>query len=210
MALAPLLEARLSGPLGIRFPSPLPTETLVWLSEHNPLLEFEQTSEGHLIVSPPTASPGNRGELELITQLVIWNKATGFGEVRGISGGVLLPQGGDYAPDGFVVPQADWDALRVEDRAATYVPVLPRAIFELLSPSNKAAGGFDREFQEKLDDYENSAVPLVVLLDPETAITTMRRPGRDDESTTANVVTFAELPDLNLNVAVIYAACINP
>jgi Uma2 family endonuclease len=209
MALAPSLEVRLSRPLGIRFPSPLPTETLVWLSKHNPLLEFEQTSEGHLIVSP-TASPGNRGELELITQLVIWNKATGFGEVRGISGGVHLPKGGDYAPDGFVVPRADWQALRVEDRATTYVPVLPRAIFELLSPSNKLAGGFDREFQEKLDDYENSAVPLVVLLDPETAITTMRRPGRDDECTTADVVAFAELPDLNLNVAVIYAACINP
>jgi Uma2 family endonuclease len=204
------LEIPLSGPLGIRFPSPLPNETLVWLSEHNPTLEFEQTSEGHLIVSPPTSSPGNAGELELTTQLVTWNKATGFGVVRGIAGGVLLPKGGEYAPDGFVVARADWDAVPVEGHATTYVPVLPRAIFELLSPSNKISGGFEHKFREKLGDYEKSEVPLVVLLDPESAITKIRRPGRDEETLMVNVVTFPELPGLELDVAAIYAACNEP
>jgi Uma2 family endonuclease len=98
----------------------------------------------------------------------------------------------------------------VEGHGKTYVPVLPRAIFELLSPSNKISGGFEHNFRAKLSDYEKSEVPLVVLLDPESTITKIRRPGRDEETLMVNVVTFPELPGLELDVAAIYAACNEP
>jgi Uma2 family endonuclease len=126
--------------------------------------------------------------------------------VRGISGGVHLPEGGDYAPDAFVVERAAWDALAAEDQDRAYVPVLPVAAFELISPANVTATGFRQEFAVKLEAYERSAVPLVVLLHPKTESATLRRAGRTEEISTARRLRFDELTGLELDVAKIYAA----
>jgi Uma2 family endonuclease len=200
----------LSRALRLRFPEPFSDDTLLWLSEHNPTLGFEQNAEGALIVSPPASSLGNRGELELTTQLVVWNKAARFGEVRGISGGVRLPEGGQYEPDAFVVSAPAWSALDVRDRSKGFVPVLPLAIFELLSPAKLLAKGFSEEFAEKLGSYARSRVPLVVLLHPRNETATIRRPGSTDVETAEPVLAFPELPGLRLDVAAVYAACNEP
>ncbi len=89
--------------MSLQLPSPLSDEDLLWLSAHNESLTFEQTADGLLIISPPTGSRGNRGEFRLATALMNWNDRTRFGEIRGISGGVLLPEGGQYQADGFVL-----------------------------------------------------------------------------------------------------------
>jgi Uma2 family endonuclease len=188
----------------------LDDDALLWLSANNQTFGFEQTAEGDLVVSPPTNSPGNHGELLLVTQLTIWNERTKFGAVRGISGGVELPQGGKREPDAFAVAGATWDELPVADRKKAFVPVIPSAIFELLSPKNVTASGFTLEFQVTLADYARSMVPLVVVLDPRIEAGIMKRPGRGEETTTAKVLTFPELPGLELDVSVIYAACNNP
>jgi Uma2 family endonuclease len=116
--------------------------------------------------------------------------------------------GGDYAPDAFVVSAHRWDALTdAEIDGVVWIPVLPTAVFELLSASNKTADGYTREFQLKLDDCERSAVPLVALLDPDTETTIVRRPGHAQERFTMPTVTFTDLPGLELDVATIFAAC---
>jgi Uma2 family endonuclease len=196
-------------PFAMLMPERLSEAALVALGAANPLLKFEQSSDGYLIVSP-TGSSGNKGELRLVAQIVNWNDQVTFGEVRGLTGCVRLPAGGDYAPDVFIVSSNDWAGVVNEDRHKVYVPVLPTAIFELLSPSNKTASGFDSEFELKLTDCARSGVPLVVLLDPEQESTTIRRPGREDEVVAKSIVTFDELPGLALNVAAIFDACNNP
>jgi Uma2 family endonuclease len=205
-----LADGPLLYPIAIKLPAPLDDDALLWLSANNDTYGFEQSAEGELIVSPPTNSPGNRGEIRLITQLTNWNDRTNFGEVRGISGGVKLPKGGQREPDAFVAPREAWDALSVADRKKGFVPVLPLAIFELLSPKNVTATGFRKEFQDTVDDYKRSAVPLVVLLDPRTNTSTIKRPGQDDVITTDPILNFPELPGLELDVAAIYWACNNP
>jgi Uma2 family endonuclease len=197
-------------PITIKLPAPLDDDMLLWLSANNRRFGFEQSAEGDLILSPPTNSPGNHGELLLTTQLINWNDRTKFGEVRGISGGVQLPKGGQREPDAFVVPRATWDEVRIEDRRKGYVPVLPVAAFELLSPKNVRAGGFRYEFMQTLVDYERSAVPLVVVLDPRTELSTIRRPRAPQEVLADSVLRFPELPGLELDVKAIYKACNNP
>jgi Uma2 family endonuclease len=197
-------------PISIQLPTPLRDAELLWLSEHNAPLGFEQTAEGVLIVTPPTGSRGNRGELELITQLVIWNKRVTFGEIRGISGGVLLPKGGQYQADAFAIAAGIWSEVPMEARDDGYPPTLPTAAFELISPGNLTATGFTKEFEKKLADYERSAVPLVVLLQPKSESATIRRPGHADETTDAKVLVFPELSGLELDVSAIYAACNKP
>ncbi len=85
--------------------------------------------------------------------------------------------------------------------------MLPSAAFELLSPANLTVAGYRSEFQIKLDDYERSAVPVVVLLHPKKEHAIIRRPGRADEITTAKILTFPELPGLDLDAGAIYCDC---
>jgi len=203
-------DVALVRPITLRFPAPLDDDELLWLSANNQTFGFEQTAEGDLVVSPPTNSPGNHGELLLVTQLTMWNERTKFGAVRGISGGVELPRGGKREPDAFAVAGALWYELPVADRKRGFVPVLPSAIFELLSPKNVTVSGFTFEFQVTLGDYARSMVPLVVLLDPRIESAFIHRPGREAETTAANALTFPALPGLELDVSAIYAACNNP
>jgi hypothetical protein len=88
-----LETVEINRPTSLQLPAPLTDAELLWLSAHNESLTFEQTAGGLLIITPPTGSRGNRGEFNLAAQLVNWNDRTHFGEVRGISGGVLLPTG---------------------------------------------------------------------------------------------------------------------
>lgn len=196
--------------IGLQLPAPLTDAEMLWLGEHNQLLTFEQTADGLLIMTPPTGSRGNRGEIELITQLKIWNDRVRFGEIRGISGGVLLPEGGQYQADGFVISTAAWAAVPEDRRDDGFPPVLPVAAFELISPANITTTGYTGEFSRKLDDYERSAVAVVVLLRPQTERATIKRPGRAAETSRAEILTFPELPGLELHAAKIYAECKRP
>jgi Uma2 family endonuclease len=193
--------------ISLQLPAPLSDAELLWLSAHNESLTFEQTAEGLLIVTPPTGSRGNRGEITLITQLKIWNDRVNFGEIRGISGGVLLPKGGQYQADGFAISAGAWEEVPESQRDDGYPPVLPTAAFELISPANLISRGYSKEFQIKLDDYERSVVPLVVLLHPKTEHAVIKRPGRERETTTAKILTFPELPGLKLDAEAIYNDC---
>jgi Uma2 family endonuclease len=212
MTTAPVLPAAdpILRPISLKLPTPLGDAELLWLSAHNEGLHFEQTATGVLVLSPPTGGRGNRGEIELVTQLDNWNKRTNFGVVLGISGGVLLPKGGQYEPDTAPISRAAWDAVPIERRDDGFVPVLPTAVFELLSPANLSTTGYTKEFTLKLEDYKRSEVPLVVLLHPKTKHAVIGRPGRADETFVAKVLAFPELPGLELDVAAIYAAVNTP
>lgn len=200
-------DESLARPVGVKFPAPLSDETLLWLSEHNASFKIEQSAEGELILSPPTGSRGQRGEDELCFQIVGWNKRTNFGEVRGPNGGIELPKGGKYGPDVTVMTQAAWDAVPDDAIDRAFVPVLPTAVFELLSPSNLTTTGYEATFQKKLEAYERSAVPVVVSLNPKTLTAGIRRPGQPEGHSVEAVLHFPELPGLELDVAAVYAAC---
>ena len=191
----------------LRLPNQLSDAELLWLSAHNASVTFEQTADGLLIMTPPTGSRGNRGEIGLITQLKTWNDRVCFGEIRGISGGVLLPKGGQYQADGCVISAAAWEAVPDSRRDDGFPPVLPTAVFELISPANIAATGYTKEFALKLNDYKRSAILVVVLLHPQQERAVIRRPERADEITAAKALTFAELPGLELNAGAIYDDC---
>ena len=191
----------------IRFPAPLDDETLVWLGANNHGLGFTQTAEGELIVTPPTGSLGNRGEVLLLNQFVNWNERTHFGEVRGLTGGVHLPLGGDFDPDVFVVTQADFEEIPDADINKGFLPTLPITVVELLSEANLTATGYTKEFDLKLKAYRNNAVPLVLLINPKIQTTFVRRPNQDETSKVDGLLSFVELPGLVLEVAPLYRAC---
>jgi Uma2 family endonuclease len=207
---SPAMLETIEGPArqtSLQLPDILTDAELRWLGVHNESLAFEQTADGLLIMTPATGSRGNRGEIRLTTELTIWNDRVKFGEIRGMTGGLLLPKGGKYQADGFVISAEEWAGVPIGDIDASYPSALPTAAFELLSPANLTATGYTKEFAKKLEDYERSAIPVVVLLHPNKDHATIRRPGSDDETTAAKLVTFPELPGLELDAGAIYADC---
>jgi Uma2 family endonuclease len=120
------------------------------------------------------------------------------------------PEGGKYSPDSTAISRDAWNAVPVERRNDGYVPVLPMAAFELISAGNLTASGYTEEFAKQLEDYKRSAIPLVVLLDPNTESATFRRPGFADEVTTAKTLAFPELPGLELDAGSVYAVVNTP
>jgi Uma2 family endonuclease len=199
----------LTHPFGLQLPAPLTDAELLWLSEHNEGIGFEQSADGELILSPPTGGLGNLGEGKLFSQVLTWNEQVKFGVVMGLTGGVHPPRGGKYSPDTTLISRDSWNAVPTERRNDGFVPVLPAAVFELISPGDLTATGYTAEFGNKLEDYERSAIPLVVRLHPKTESATLRRPGHD-ELTTMKILTFEELPGLKLDAGTIYAAVNTP
>jgi Uma2 family endonuclease len=84
---------------------------------------------------------------------------------------------------------------------------MPTGAFELLSPANLTATGYTKEFTKKLEEFERSAISVVVLLDPKKEHAIIKRPGREDETTVVKILTFPELPGLELDAGTIYADC---
>jgi Uma2 family endonuclease len=194
-------------PVAIKFRAPLGDEMLLWLGSHNTSILIEQSAQGEVILGPFTGSRGQRGEAELYFQIIAWNKRTNFGEVRGPNRGIELPKGGQYGPDVTVMTQAAWDDVPDDAIDRAFIPVLTTAVFELLWPSTLTATGYEPTFQQKLDAYERSSVPLVVLRNPSTVTTAIRRPGRDEVKSAEAVHRFDELPDLFLVVSAVCEAC---
>jgi Uma2 family endonuclease len=121
----------------------------------------------------------------------------------------LLPKGGKYQADGFAFPAREWAKVPIDLINSPYPPAFPTAAFELLSPANVTTTGYTIEFTKKLADYEASAVPLVVLLNPKNEHAIIRRPGRPEETSSAKILAFAELPGLELDAGEIYDDCNN-
>jgi Uma2 family endonuclease len=189
----------------LQLPAILSDAEMRWLGDHNESLTIEQSADGLLIMTVATGSRGNRGEIRLVTELTNWNDRVQFGEIRGVSGGLLLPQGGQYQADAFVIATDDWAKVPMEHVDDLYPTAWPTAAFELLSPTNLTASGYSKEFTKKLADYEASAIAVVALLHPKKRHATIKRPGRAAVRSNDNILTFSELPGLELNAGLIYA-----
>jgi Uma2 family endonuclease len=127
----------------------------------NPEQPLELTSEGVLIVMPPVGGESGNRELELGTDLSIWNRTTGLGKVFSSSTIFNLPLGSQRSPDAAWVELSRWNALSAEDRAK-FPPLAPDFIIELRSRTDKLS-----DLQEKMVEYRDNGVRLGLLINPQ-------------------------------------------
>jgi Uma2 family endonuclease len=127
----------------------------------NPEQPLELTSEGVLIVMPPVGGESGNRELELGTDLSIWNRTTGLGKVFSSSTIFKLPLGSQRSPDAAWVELSRWNALSAEDRAK-FPPLAPDFIIELRSRTDKLS-----DLQEKMVEYRDNGVRLGLLINPQ-------------------------------------------
>jgi Uma2 family endonuclease len=121
---------------------------------------IERTSDGDIIIMPPTGGETGRRNFDLGVVFGIWAKADGTGLAFDSSTGFMLPNSSERSPDLAWVRLSRWNALTDEERER-FPPLCPDFVAELRSPSDSLV-----TLQDKMEEYIQNGAELGWLLDP--------------------------------------------
>jgi Uma2 family endonuclease len=128
----------------------------------NPDLRLERTSQGELIVNPPTGGESGNRNLSISGQLDRWCEANeDLGKGFDSSTGFILPNGARRSPDASWVSRTRWEALTAQERKG-FVPLCPDFVVELRSASDSLS-----TLQTKMREYMDNGARLGWLIDPQ-------------------------------------------
>jgi Uma2 family endonuclease len=154
----------------------LTDEQFFQLCINNPNLRIERNPEGTLIFMPPIGGESGRREASLITDLTLWNRQTGLGEVFSSSTSFQLPGCGDRSPDVAWVERSRWQAL-TPDQRQKFPPLAPDFVIELRSRTDSLS-----TLQAKMQEYLDAGVRLAWLLNPQDQKVEIYRQGQTLET----------------------------
>jgi Uma2 family endonuclease len=154
----------------------LTDEQFFQLCINNPNLRIERSLQGTLIFMPPIGGESGRREASLITDLTLWNRQTGLGEVFSSSTSFQLPGGGDRSPDAAWVERSRWQAL-TPDQRQKFPPLAPDFVIELRSRTDSLS-----TLQAKMQEYLDAGVRLAWLLNPQDQQVEIYRQGQPLET----------------------------
>ena len=130
----------------------------------NPELSLELTSEGDLIIMPPTGGKTGKQNLKLSVRLGSWAEGDGTGEAFDSSTVFTLPNGAKRSPDLSWVRKERWNQLS-EKEQEQFPPLCPDFVVELRSPSDTI-----RALQDKMQEYIENGAQLGWLIDPPASV----------------------------------------
>ncbi len=126
----------------------------------NPEMRIEQTSDGDVIIIPPTGGEGGRINSNLNFLFMGWAVKDGTGVTFDSSTEFILPNTAKRSPDLSWVKRSRWDALTKEQREQ-FPPLCPDFVVEIRSPSDSL-----KVLQEKMQEYIANGAQLGWLIDP--------------------------------------------
>jgi Uma2 family endonuclease len=130
------------------------------LCRDNPELRLELTATGELIVMPPVSLDSSGKNLDLATDVAIWNRQTRLGKVYDSSEGFTLPNGALKSADVMWLQQSKVDAL---PPGVTFPEVVPDFVIELRSSQSDSLS----KLQAKMIEYRDNGVWLGWLINPQ-------------------------------------------
>lgn len=80
-------------------------------SRLNPVMRFEQTKDGQMVIMLPAYTETGNKNFKLNTKFGIWVEQNGTGEGFDSSTGFILPNGAKRAPDVSWIRRERWEAL---------------------------------------------------------------------------------------------------
>ena len=138
-------------------------------------LNLELSSEGDLIIVPPTGMETGNRNFELSGMFAVWVKQDGTGVGFDSSSMFSLPNGAKRSPDLCWIKKERWEALSKKEREK-FSPICPDFVVELRSPSDSL-----KRLQKKMEEYVENGAQLGWLLDPSTRRVYVYRPGAEVE-----------------------------
>ena len=140
------------------------------LCQLNRDLRFERTSEGDIIIMPPTGGATGIRNSSITGQLYNWAKRDATGAIFDSSTGFKLPNGADRSPDAAWIPLSRLKKLTAEQKQK-FPPICPDFVIELLSPTDTLA-----VTQAKMDEYIENGAHLGWMIYPELRQVHVYRP----------------------------------
>jgi len=169
---------RKAGPLVLHFGTRLKNlsdEECFQFFKINEHLRLELTSEGDLIIMPPTGGETGNINFELNGNFWAWSKQDRRGKGFDSSTVFSLPNGAKRSPDLAWVLNDRWEALSKEERIK-FPPICPDFVAELRSQSDSL------DFlKEKMEEYIANGAQLGWLIDPFERKVYVYRPGAEVE-----------------------------
>ena len=138
-------------------------------------LRLELTSNGGLIVMPPTGSKTGQRNFNLSRQFGVWVEKDGTGVGFDSSTGFSLPDDAILSPDASWVRRERWDALTEEEQEG-FAPLCPDFVIELRSSSNTL-----KSLQHKMREYIGNGAQLGWLINPPERRVYIYRTGEEVE-----------------------------
>lgn len=139
-------------------------------------LTLELSSEGDLIIVPPTGGTTGQRNFKLAVAFGVWVEKDGTGLGFDSSSMFSLPNGAKRSPDLCWIKRERWDALSKKEREK-FSPICPDFVVELRSPSDSL-----KRLQKKMEEYVENGAQLGWLLDPSTRKVYVYRPGAEVEA----------------------------
>ena len=169
------------------------------LSCDNPELRLELTATGELIIMPPVALDSSGKNLDLATDVAIWNRQTKLGKVYDSSGGFTLLNGALRSADVMWIGQSKVDALPT---GVTFPELVPDFVIELRSSKTDSLS----KLREKMVEYRDNGVRLGWLINPQQQTVEIYRIGQDVEvlKSPTNLSGEDVLPDFSLDLRSIF------
>jgi Uma2 family endonuclease len=157
---------------------------------------MERSPSGELIIMTPLGGISGKKEADYITDLNIWNRKTGLGEVFSSSTIFNLPGGGDRSPDAAWIKLERWESLTLQQQEK-FPPLCPDFIIELRSRTDRL-----KPLQQKMQEYLDSGLRLGWLINPQDQQVEIYRPGQVVEMLPYPVTLSGEdvLPGFTLTV----------
>jgi Uma2 family endonuclease len=138
-------------------------------------LNLELSSEGDLIIMPPTGGrTGNRNS-KLNLAVGNWAVKDGTGLIFDSSTVFSLPNGAKRSPDIAWVKNDRWEGLSPKEQER-FPPVCPDFVAELRSPSDSLT-----RLRKKMEEYVENGAQLGWLIDPFERKVYVYRPGAEAE-----------------------------
>ena len=135
-------------------------------------LRLERTTEGDIIIMPPTGFATGSRNADITAQVRNWAKLDGKGAVGDSSTGFKLPNGAERSPDTAWVLLTRLAELTSEQKLK-FLPLSPDFLIELKSPTDRL-----EDVLAKMAEYIENGVPLGWLINPQTKRVHIYRPGK--------------------------------
>ena len=140
----------------------------------NPDLRLELTPNQELIVMAPAGGESSEKNLDLSTDVCIWNRQTKLGTAFDSSGGYNFEAlgGGKPSPDVSWIEKSRLEGVNI----VKFIPVVPDFVIELRSATDNL-----KPTQKKMMVYQRVGVRMALLIDPKKKRVEIYRPGQEPE-----------------------------
>ena len=145
------------------------------LCQDNPDIQLELTANKELIIMAPVGLESGNRELNLGSQLYVWNESVGLGKAFSSSTIFTLPNSSRRSSDVVWVELSRWEALPAEERKK-FARIAPDFVIELRSETDRLS-----KLQEKMEEYRANGVRLGWLINPQQQQVEIYRIGREVE-----------------------------